>query len=91
MITMTIFRNTCAAVFLIATAAPVMACDGYSLQDPYTQAFRGEHRMWAQDAIRFGYGNIYPKYHSGWGGLYGDGNYPGTVDDNFGPPYWSRQ
>jgi hypothetical protein len=43
----------------------------------------------AQDAIRFGYGNEYPTYHSGWGGLYGDGNYPGSVDDHMGPPYWN--
>ena len=92
MITMTIFRNTCAAIFLIATAAPVMAYDGYySSQNSYTRAFRGAHPLPAQDAIRFGYGNIYPRYHSGWGGLYGDGNYPGSVDDNFGPPYWSRR
>jgi hypothetical protein len=50
----------------------------------------GRHRMPAQDAIRFGYGNEYPTYHSGWGGLYGDGNYPGSVDENMGPPYWGR-
>jgi hypothetical protein len=90
MITMTTFRNACAAVFLIATAAPAIAHDGYSSQDSYAEAFRGVHPIPAQDAIRFGYGNIYPKYHSGWGGLYGDGNYPGTIDDNFGPPYSSR-
>ena len=88
---MTNFKTICAAVFLIATAAPAMAYDGYASQDDYAHAFRGAHPIRAQDAIRFGYGNVYPKYHSGWGGLYGDGNYPGTIDDNMGPPYWSRQ
>ena len=61
---------------------------GYGMQhDPYRELYR-HHRMPAQDAIRFGYGNAYPTYHSGWGGLYRDGNYPGSVDDNMGPPYW---
>ena len=26
----------------------------------------------------------------GWGGPYGDGDYPGTIDQNMGPPYWGR-
>lgn len=92
MTTMTNFRNICAAaVFLIATAAPAMAYNGYTSQDDYALAFRGHHPIRGQDAINFGYGNEYPRFHSGWGGLYGDGDYPGTVDDNFGPPYWSRQ
>jgi hypothetical protein len=32
--------------------------------------------MRAQDALHFGRTDIYPRYHSGWGGPYGDGNYP---------------
>jgi hypothetical protein len=46
--------------------------------------------MRAQDALHEGRTDIYPRYHSGWGGLYGDGNYPGSIDDNMGPPYRSR-
>jgi hypothetical protein len=46
--------------------------------------------MRAQDALHFGRTDIYPRYHSGWGGPYGDGNYPGSIDDNMGPPYWGR-
>lgn len=93
MFTKTSLRNIGAAVILIATAAPAMAYDSYtsSSQGAYTEAFRGPHPVRAQDAIRLGYGNIYPKYHSGWAGPYGDGNYPGTIDDNMGPPYHSRQ
>ena len=92
MFTKTSFRNIGAAVTLMATAAPALAYDDYtsSSQGAYTEAFRGAHPVRAQDAIRWGYGNIYPKYHSGWAGLYGDGNYPGTIDDNMGPPYRSR-
>jgi hypothetical protein len=46
--------------------------------------------MRAQDVLHFGRTDIYPRYHSGWGGLYGDGNYPGSIDDNMGPPYQGR-
>jgi hypothetical protein len=58
-------------------------------RDVYHELY-GRHRIPAEDAIRFGYGNEFPTYHSGWGGLYGDGDYPGSVDDNLGPPYWGR-
>jgi hypothetical protein len=35
-----------------------------------------------QDALRLGYGTGYKTYHSGYGGLYGDGEYPGNVYDS---------
>jgi hypothetical protein len=63
--------------------------DATPQRDVYHELY-GRHGMPAEDAIRFGYGNAYPTYHSGWGGLYGDGDYPGSVDDNMGPPYWDR-
>ena len=82
------FRLIGVAALSLMPAGPAMAgSDGYGMHDPYRALYR-HHRMPAQDAIRFGYGNIYPTYHSGWGGLYGDGDYPGSVDDNMGPPYW---
>jgi hypothetical protein len=88
-ITMT-FRLIGAAALSLMLAAPAMAAsDGYGTHDPYRELYR-HHAIPAQDAIRFGYGNEYPTYHSGWGGLYGDGNYPGSVDDNMGPPHWDR-
>ncbi len=87
---MTILRLIGAAALSIVLAGPAVAYDGYRAQDRYTQAFRGYHDMPAQDALNFGRTDIYPRYHSGWGGLYGDGNYPGTIDDNMGPPYWGR-
>jgi hypothetical protein len=88
-ITMT-FRLIGAAALSLMLAGPAIAgSDGYGMHDPYRELYR-HHRMPAQDAIRFGYGNEYPTYHSGWGGLYGDGNYPGSIDENMGPPYWGR-
>ena len=88
---MTNFRLIGAAALSLMLAGPAMACSGgYGMHRDVYHALYGRHRLPAQDAIRFGYGNVYPTYHSGWGGLYGDGNYPGSVDDNMGPPYWDR-
>jgi hypothetical protein len=88
---MTKFKLIGAAALSTVLAGPAIAYDGYRPQDPYTQAFRGYHDMRAQDALHFGRTDIYPRYHSGWGGPYGDGNYPGTIDNNMGPPYWGRR
>jgi len=32
-----------------------------------------------ENALRWGYSQGYSYYPSGWGGLYGDGRYPGNV------------
>jgi hypothetical protein len=44
--------------------------------------------MRAQDYDHFNIGIARPTYPSGWGGPYGDGEYPGSIDRNMGPPYW---
>jgi len=87
---MTFVRIAGAAALSIVLAGPAAAYDNYRAQGAYTQAFRGYHDMRAQDALHFGRTDIYPRYHSGRGGLYGDGNYPGSIDDNMGPPYLGR-
>jgi hypothetical protein len=84
------FRLIGATALSLILAGPAMAGSGsYGLHDEYHELYR-RHKLPAQDAINFGYGNAYPTYHSGCGGLYGDGEYPGTVDDNTGPPYRDR-
>jgi hypothetical protein len=84
------FRLIGATVLSLFLAGPAMAGSGdHGMRDEYHGLYR-HHELPAQDAINFGYGNAYPTYHSGWGGLYGDGNYPGTVDDNMGPTYRDR-
>jgi hypothetical protein len=84
------FRLIGATALSLILAGPAMAASsGYGMRDEYHGLYR-HHYFPAQDAINFGYGNAYPTYHSGWGGLYGDGNYPGTVDDNMGPTYRDR-
>jgi hypothetical protein len=84
---MTIIRIVGTAALSVVLAGPAFAQGTYN---SYTRAFRGYHDMRAQDALREGRTDIYPRYHSGWGGLYGDGNYPGSIDDNMGPPYLGR-
>lgn len=77
---------------LLAFATPAMAAGGYHAQN----AYRSQHgpvlarTMPAQDFDHFDLGIARPRYHSGWGGPYGDGDYPGTIDQNMGPPYWAR-
>jgi hypothetical protein len=79
-----------AVIVSIVVACPSLAYNDRNAQGQYTRSFRGYHDMRAQDALHFGRTDIYPRFHSGWGGLYGDGNYPGSIDDNMGPPYWGR-
>lgn len=41
--------------------------------------YRDRHDLPVQDALHFGYSSGQCGYHSGYGGLYGDGLYPGNV------------
>ncbi len=87
---MTNFRIIGAAALSLVLAGPAMAVgnDGYGMHGVYHGYYsRAIHRMPAQDFDHFDLGIARPTYHSGWGGPYGDGDYPGTVDENMGPPY----
>ena len=90
---MTNLRLIGAAAFSLVLASPAMAASrgGYGMHRVYHEHY-GQviHRMPAQDFDHFVFGIARPTYHSGWGGLYGDGEYPGSVDDNMGPPYRTR-
>jgi hypothetical protein len=84
------FRMLGAAALSLVLAGPAMAAssDGYGMHRVYSAQYgRVIHRMTAQDFDRFDFGIARPTYHSGWSGPYGDGDYPGTVDQNMGPPY----
>jgi hypothetical protein len=75
-----------ATVLSLVFVAPAIAAS--NMHGEYRQ-FHGPiiHRMHAQDFDHFDLGIARPTYHSGWAGPYGDGDYPGTVDENMGPPY----
>jgi hypothetical protein len=86
---MTNFRIIGAAALSLVLAGPaVAASNGYGMHRAYHgHNGRAIHRMSAQDFDHFDLGIARPLYHSGWGGPYGDGDYPGTVDQNMGPPF----
>jgi hypothetical protein len=75
------------AVSLLALAAPATAQDFRIHRYHYGRVIHQE--LPVQDALRWGYGTGYRTSHSGFGGLYGDGYYPGNVydNDNIAPYY----
>jgi hypothetical protein len=48
----------------------------------------GDPILPVENALRWGYSQGYQYYPSGFGGLYGDGRYPGNVIDNRNYPSW---
>jgi opacity protein-like surface antigen len=84
-------RFIAAAALALALAGPASAA-AYVTNSELPTADHyygpGRHYMRAQDFNHFNFGIARPTYHSGWGGPYGDGDYPGSVDQNMGPPYW---
>jgi hypothetical protein len=92
---MSTFKIIAAAAFTLILVDPAIAATsgGHGMRSrvqlqPYGQP---AYRMTAQDFDHFDFGIARPTYHSGWGGPYGDGDYPGSVDQNMGPPYWSAR
>lgn len=76
------------AAVVSAVAAPAMAS---SVRPEFRTGYHGRQaarHMRAQDYDHFDYGIARPRYRSGWGGPYGDGEYPGTIGQNMGPTYW---
>ena len=79
----------------LALAAPAMAGDmqGTSQRgkrqvpavvfNPYA-----EPSLPIENALRWGYSQGYQYYPSGFGGLYGDGRYPGNTIENRNYPTW---
>ena len=91
---MTNLRLIGAAVLSLLLASPAMAANVSSSELPtgyYSPHGRTALTMPAQDFDHFDFGIAQPTYHSGWGGPYGDGDYPGTIDRNMGPPYWGSR
>ena len=85
------FRLIAAAVVSLMLAGPASAAYLTNRELPTGDYYHGpgRHQIPAQDFTHFDFGIAQPIYHSGWGGPYGDGDYPGSVDQNMGPPYWT--
>ncbi len=82
-----------AAALSLVLAAPAMAAsNGHRLAGAYHEPYGPVmHRMTAQDFDHLDLGIARPTYPTGWSGPYGDGQYPGSIDANMGPPYWGRR
>src|ERR1700756_2419183 len=76
-----------AVALALVIASPAMA----RVYVPNRYLPTGEHHygagrvMTAQDFDHYDFGIVEPTYPSGWGGPYGDGQYPGSIDRNMGP------
>ena len=68
---MTKFKLIGAMALSLMIASPAMAA--HQRHDTYG------HDLAVQDSVHFGYGSGQCGYHSGRGGLYGDGYYPDNV------------
>ena len=66
------FKMIGVGVLSLMIVAPAMATHERHYQ-------RNGRDLPVQDALHFGYGSGQCGYHSGYGGLYGDGLYPGNV------------
>jgi len=74
----------------LALAAPAMARELHPAKGPargpavypHAYAYYGGENLPVENALRWGYGQGTSYYPSGWGGLYGDGRYPGNVISN---------
>lgn len=66
-----------AALMSLVLAGPAMAMH-------HNDHRRGDRELSVQDAVHFGYGAGVCGYHSGRGGLYGDGYYPDNVCEDGG-------
>jgi len=94
MIRFALTRATAVSLTL-ALAAPAMAGD---MQGTSQRGKRQVHAVVVnpyaepslpiENALRWGYSQGYQHYPSGFGGLYGDGRYPGNTIENKNYPTW---
>jgi hypothetical protein len=75
----------------LALAPPAMARVTHHIQDAnheavvHPHAYSYDRDLPVEDALRWGYSQGRDDYPSGFGGLYGDGIYPGNVISNDHP------
>ena len=72
---------------LLALVAPAIAQKAASVRNAARDTTVPEDpHLPVENALRWGYSQGYSNYPSGFGGLYGDGRYPGNVISNDKPP-----
>jgi hypothetical protein len=81
----------------LMVAAPAMAGDGQGTPKLHHRKHArvvppvtadGTPNLPVENALRWGYSQGYSYYPSGFGGLYGDGRYPGNTVSNSNYPRW---
>jgi hypothetical protein len=86
---MTMFGVIGATALSLALAASAMARDAQHVKGPmrgtaaYPHVYVYGENLPVENALRWGYSQGYSYYPSGFGGLYGDGRYPGNVISNY--------
>ena len=69
-----------AACSLLALAASASAQDTHRAKSAARNTIAAsDPQLPVENALRWGYSQGYSNYPSGFGGLYGDGRYPGNV------------
>jgi len=71
-------------LILIGTAMLALMLAGPAMAKHQPYHYRGGRELSVIDSTHFGRGSGWCGYHSGYGGLYGDGYYPGNVCDDGG-------
>jgi hypothetical protein len=67
----------------VALAAPAAAQNVHRAKPTVRGAIAADDpQLPVENALRWGYSQGYSNYPSGFGGLYGDGRYPGNVISN---------
>ena len=70
--------STCSLA--LALIVPAMAQNTHRVRNTHRDAVAtGDPQLPVENALRWGYSQGYSNYPSGFGGLYGDGRYPGNV------------
>jgi hypothetical protein len=80
-----------ATALSLVLAAPATARDAKHVKGHVRSAVvypNADPNLPVENALRWGYSQGYQYYPSGWGGLYGDGRYPGNVIENRNYPTW---
>jgi hypothetical protein len=95
---MTKFGLIGVTVLSLTLAAPAMARDIHHAKSPTHAAVprvaaakayaASQPNLPIENALRWGYSQGYSNYPSGYGGLYGDGRYPGNTISNRNYPTW---
>ena len=86
--------GTTALSVALALVSPAIARDTHHAKGKertavaYANGVPVEQSLPIENALRWGYSQGYSNYPSGFGGLYGDGRYPGNTISNKNYPTW---